>query len=216
MSVGERDVHLLHARRMLFGPELDCVVSCTACSAELELRVAVDDLLERALHPSAEAATPIEEDEPLAAIEVHGWRVRFRLIELQDLIAATPSRDRAQVRQSLLRRCVIAAVQPDGHETQGLPETGLPPEVEKAVLEEMERRDLMSPLDFELTCAECAHVWMAPFDILGYLWSEIEVWAHRTLREIHLLAAAYGWRESDILALSPWRREAYLQMSGHG
>jgi hypothetical protein len=35
--------------------------------------------------------------------------------------------------------------------------------------------------------------------------------AQRLLMEVHLLARAYSWRESDILAMSPARRNAYLQ-----
>jgi hypothetical protein len=212
MSVGERDLHLLHARRMLFGSELDCVVTCAECSTELELRIALSDVLEQA------STTALDDDaEPAGDVEVEacGWRVRFRLIELQDLIDAAPSRDPERARQTMLRRCVLAVIQPDGCEAPNLPDEGLPQEVERAVLDEMERHDLLRPLDFQLTCAECAHVWLAPFDILGYLWAEIEAWAERTLREVHLLAASYGWRESDILALSAWRREAYLQLSGH-
>jgi hypothetical protein len=49
-------------------------------------------------------------------------------------------------------------------------------------------------------------------DIASYLWSEIHAWAGRMLRDVHALAAAYGWREADILAMSPWRRQAYLEM----
>jgi hypothetical protein len=32
------------------------------------------------------------------------------------------------------------------------------------------------------------------------------------LREVHILASAYGWREDDILAMSPARRRIYLEM----
>jgi hypothetical protein len=32
------------------------------------------------------------------------------------------------------------------------------------------------------------------------------------VREVHLLASAYGWRESDILAMTPWRRQLYLEL----
>ena len=36
--------------------------------------------------------------------------------------------------------------------------------------------------------------------------------ALRTLREIDVLATAYGWTETEILRLSPWRRQAYLEI----
>lgn len=207
MSIGRRDVHLLHAHAALFGPDLDCVVSCPGCETNLELRIAVDDLLDSDGGPGTEPGTELDEG---------GWRVRFRLIDNEDLIAVAASGDAAAARRTLLDRCVTAALPPGGRETSGLPEGGLPPAVEAALLREMERSDLSDPLELRLTCPDCGLAWTAPFDILGYLWAEIDGWAHRTLREVHLLASAYGWREADVLALSGWRREAYLQMSAHG
>jgi hypothetical protein len=50
--------------------------------------------------------------------------------------------------------------------------------------------------------------------IASYLWGEIDDWARRVLRDIHVLASAYGWRESDILDMNARRRETYLQMLG--
>ena len=50
------------------------------------------------------------------------------------------------------------------------------------------------------------------FDIVSFFWAEIDAWARRVLREVNVLARAYGWRESDILALSPVRRQIYLSM----
>jgi hypothetical protein len=52
------------------------------------------------------------------------------------------------------------------------------------------------------------------FDMLAYFWSEIQMGARRLLREIHVLASAYGWRESEILTLSAARRRAYLELVG--
>jgi hypothetical protein len=47
---------------------------------------------------------------------------------------------------------------------------------------------------------------------VSYLWSELEEWAHRVLVDIHTLAGAYGWSERQILALSPVRRQLYVDM----
>lgn len=52
------------------------------------------------------------------------------------------------------------------------------------------------------------------FDIGAYLWEEVDAWADRTLRDVHLLAASYGWSERDILDLSPARRGRYLELAG--
>ena len=49
-------------------------------------------------------------------------------------------------------------------------------------------------------------------DIGEFFWRELTVQAKRLLREVHLLARGYGWREADVLALHPRRRQAYLDL----
>jgi hypothetical protein len=54
----------------------------------------------------------------------------------------------------------------------------------------------------------------APFDIVSHLWTELDAWARRMLREVHALAATYGWSEAEILRMSATRRRAYLDLIG--
>ena len=63
-----------------------------------------------------------------------------------------------------------------------------------------------------MTCPACGRFWQAAFDIASYLWSELDALAQRLLGEVHTLARAYGWREADVLSMSPWRRQFYLEM----
>ena len=51
------------------------------------------------------------------------------------------------------------------------------------------------------------------FDVAAFLWASVERWALLTLRDVHQLALAYGWGEGDVLALSPLRRQLYLEMA---
>ena len=44
------------------------------------------------------------------------------------------------------------------------------------------------------------------------LWAELEAVARRLAMEVHTLASAYGWSESEILSLSDARRRLYLEM----
>jgi hypothetical protein len=74
----------------------------------------------------------------------------------------------------------------------------------------MEALDPQADIRIALTCPQCGHGWNAQFDISGYLWTEIDQWAHQTLNAVHRLARAYGWSERDILELSPVRRQLYL------
>lgn len=78
----------------------------------------------------------------------------------------------------------------------------------------MARADPQADVRLAIACPSCGHQWQGIFDIVTFFWSEIESWASRILHEVHLLALAYGWHEREILALSPRRRQFYLDMVG--
>ncbi|MEL6720745.1 MAG: hypothetical protein AAFP82_18725, partial [Bacteroidota bacterium] len=78
--------------------------------------------------------------------------------------------------------------------------------------EEMEKNDPLSNIEFNLSCPNCSHQWTVVFDIIDYLWMEIDNWAKHLLQEIFTLAKAFGWSEKQILNLSTRRRQYYLQM----
>jgi len=80
------------------------------------------------------------------------------------------------------------------------------------MLARMAKADPQAEVLITMQCPACPHQWSAPLDIGAFFWAELNAWATRMLREVHLLAAAYGWREPDILALSPRRRQLYLEM----
>jgi hypothetical protein len=52
------------------------------------------------------------------------------------------------------------------------------------------------------------------FDIATFFWAEVSAHARRLIRDVHALARAYGWREVEILSMSGWRRERYLEQLG--
>jgi hypothetical protein len=86
----------------------------------------------------------------------------------------------------------------------------LPPDACDALTEAMAKADEAAELRMGFTCAACGAAWETRFDIVRYLWSEIEAWAQRLLAEVHALALRYGWSERAILAMSAWRRQFYL------
>ena len=65
-------------------------------------------------------------------------------------------------------------------------------------------REVGSP---ELTCPSCEHQWRILFDIASFLWAEIDRWSENMILTIHKLAGRYGWSETQILELSPVRRQ---------
>ncbi len=195
-SIGRRDARLLQLRELLFGARLTSVANCPRCRARLEMEFAAADI-----------QTPFAQDDQFetrfAAAE-GDYLIRFRLPNTFDLRALAVAPDRDQ----LLRRCVLEIKR----DHQPRPVESLSPELSAEIVRQMETADPQANVQLALRCAECGNEWSAAFDILTFLWEEIDRWANRTLREVHLLASAYGWGEAEILALSPQRRQRYLEM----
>ena len=91
---------------------------------------------------------------------------------------------------------------------------GVPDPVVEAVQTAMAEADPLADLQLALTCPACGHAWRSPFDPAAFFWGEIEAWLPRVLREVHLLASAYGWSEREILGMDAWRRSQYLRLVG--
>lgn len=200
LSIGQRDGFLLTLREWAFGPRFVGMASCPECGDRLELNFDVNDV----------RATPENEPGPYEefSINVSDYEVRFRLINTQDLVTTLDCKDVVFARYKLLNRCVLA-VRCSGEESSL---DQLPNEVVDKVAERMEMLDPQADVQLALTCPSCGHQWEATFDIVSFFWVEIENWVGRALREVHTLARAYGWRESDILAMTPNRRQLYLEL----
>jgi hypothetical protein len=204
LSIGQRDARLLALRELAFGSTMAGLAACPACGEQLEFDLNAADIL----------TGPSREQEPGCG-EVAGYRVQFRLPDSLDLLAAatqgtsTPSgaRDSA-ARGLLLERCLLS-VSENGEEVAV---DQLPAEVAEAVGNWIAQADPQADVQLDLNCPACLHRWQAVFDIAAFFWNELDAWAYRILRQVHVLASAYGWREADILALSPWRRQCYLEM----
>lgn len=197
LSVGERDARLLSLREWAFGGGFTSLAACPACAEQLELSFAAQDV--RAPPPSGTG--PFR-------LSVGKHELEFRLPDSLDLLAVSAHADVDNARQELFERCLCVA-RSAGAEVSAV---ALPSEVVDAVSEEMDRLDPQGNVRLNVACPRCGHGWQALFDICSYLRSELDSWARRLLWEVHLLATAYGWRESDTLALSPRRRRLYVEM----
>jgi hypothetical protein len=77
--------------------------------------------------------------------------------------------------------------------------------------EALARVDPLAEIAFDFECPACGADFREGLDIAEFFWREIEVEARRLLIDVHTLASAYGWREADVLALSPARRAFYVE-----
>lgn len=199
LSVGQRDARLLTLREWAFGSQLVSVVDCPSCGDRLELSFNIADIRVTSDTPPTSAFS----------LEVDDYVVRFRLPNSGDL-AMIASQDSATAPRKLLERCLLeASYHQKPHSLEQLPN-----QVLNSVVEQMALVDPQAEVKLSLTCPACQHSWKSVFDIVSYFWDELNVWAIRLLREVHVLASAYGWHEADILAMHPYRRQLYLEMVG--
>jgi hypothetical protein len=199
LSIGQRDAELLALRERTFGPEMAAMAVCPQCGRQSDITLNTAEMRFIAI------------PEPVQTMELTmaGYDLRFRLPNSDDLVALTTS-DYDECRKQLLGRCLLS-LQYDGA-PGALSE--LPDEVVDAVSEQMAKADPLADIQLALSCPFCDLGWKATFDIVSFLWREIEALAARLLRDVHALASAYGWHERDILALTPLRRQFYLALIG--
>lgn len=198
LSIGQRNGLLMQLREWTFGPQLTAMATCARCGERLELNFSSSEI---------PAAPELDPDDELA-LAAEGFNVRFRLPDSLDLAAVSGSPDVATARQALFERCLLS-VHLEGEEKSA---GDLPEHLVAVISERMEQADPRASVQLSLSCPACGHQWLGTFDIVTYFWNEIDGWAQGMLRDVHTLASAYGWHESDILSMSPWRRQFYLDM----
>lgn len=199
VTAGQENDRLLQVYRRAFGAALSGVVDCPGCGEPLDVTLAVDDLLAglAAAGPDPGPDTPGGEHE--AAME--GYRLRYRVPSARDL--ATPPRSGLW----LLASCLVSAVGPDG---DPIGAEGLPDSVVAALEQAMATLDPGAELSLNLACPACERAWTEYLDPVEFLSVEVEARARDALDAVHTLAVAYGWSESEILSLTPWRLQRYL------
>jgi len=197
VSIGRRDARLLRLREWAFGSDLPIVAACPRCHQPLETTLTVGDL----------CAPPEAGGDPDTTLTTGEYKIRCRPPNSEDL-AACVGLDAATSRRTLLLRCVMEASCGDN----AVKADELPDWVLEAVVQRIAEAD-QAEIRINLTCPDCEHRWNEVFDIVSFFWTEIDAWARRLLREVHVLASAYGWSEREILGLSPVRRQIYLAMA---
>jgi hypothetical protein len=180
MPVGERDRRLLALRISLFGRWIACEMRCPACEERLELELDGDSLMTIGA-PTADAdADPSD--------------VRVRPPDSRDVAAAMDALDPAE---AILERCVDAGPRPLSEHDRA------------AAIRRMAELDPGAEIWLEATCPVCGSTGNVQIDPAAIVVEEVDRHARQVLREVDQLARAYGWRESDVLALGRERRHAY-------
>jgi hypothetical protein len=77
----------------------------------------------------------------------------------------------------------------------------------------MAEADPLAEVLVDHSCSACGGAFTADLDVGSFVWAELQARARRLMKEVDLLARAYGWTETEVLALSERRRAAYLELA---
>lgn len=202
LTIGGRDAELLRLRRALFGPSLDCVATCPSCAARVETAIGIDEL-----EPGMPALPALAGEIDVA----HGpYVVRCRCLTAGDAPGLQALGEPARIADAILTACILDA------SCDGLPVApqALPEGVLSTVAQAIVDADPFAQIRVELTCPACSAQWSELLDPPDYVVREFDAWCLGTMRDVHLLARAYGWSEHECLAVPPSRRTVYLELVG--
>lgn len=197
-SVGSRDAMLLRIYQRLIGGSLDAFAECPGCGERLEYGLNIRDLL-------AEDRGEHSDEVALDNVDVS---LRMRPPNSLDLAAAAGCVDADAGRDVLIQRCILEA----RSGANEVPVAQLSASAIEMAEDRLAQADPLAEVTIELKCAACGHDWQELLDIESFLWAKLGALAKRLLRDVHVLARAYGWSEADILSMTPARRGFYLQM----
>lgn len=195
LLVGDRDYLMLQLRRLTLGDEFQAVLVCPACHAKIDVTLPAGDI---PVEPRPQVAAWYTLALPTP--EHPGRTVRFRLPTGADQEAVVGMELPPAV-DTLLHRCIL--------DDPGVP---LSSAERKVVVDAMDQLAPQIEVELDLTCPECAHAFLAPFDPTTFFFQEMRIHADQLLRETHLLAFYYHWNEAEILSLRRDRRRAYLRL----
>jgi hypothetical protein len=191
--LGERNRALARLHCAAFGGVLRGWTKCLECEEKLEF--AFDG------HSVAEAESEVPEaEQSRQMVTVGKWL--FRLPTSRDLAIASAVKNEQEAMRRLLNSCCADAE----------PVTEWSDEEVEVIETRLAEADPMADILLHFDCPSCSASFDESLDLGEFVWAEIERQANRILRDVHVLASAYGWSEGEILALSPARRSAYLEM----
>lgn len=194
-SLGQRDSALLDLHEQAFGPDIEALANCPQCATPTTVQFQTADIRAAYAPPELPPLTITQDGQVFV--------IRLRPV-------STAALHQAQVGQAelVLFDCIVSA----SRAGELLAATDLPVAVLERCRMVLAEADPQADIQLALRCLECGQRWNAAFDPISFVWREIDQWAERTLHEIHVLATAYGWHETTILALSASRRRRYIEM----
>jgi hypothetical protein len=194
LTASDRDGLLAHVYARNFGRKVQSTVRCAHCGELFDLEFDIEQLA-RVLDPPAPASVEALADRTFRL----PMGVRFRLPTGEDEVWLSEACG-AEPERALLQRCLIE------------PREGASEREMAAVEEAMEEIAPVLDLDLDAQCPECRTKQPLHFNVQFYLLRAIQQGWKQTVREVHLLATAYGWSLQEILGLPRSQRRQFVEL----
>ena len=194
--LGRRNRALAELRAKHFGPNLRGWVACGRCGEKLEFEMDV-----RVISDADSEGKQLEGANPSVILDGRAFRVPTS----RDLALVANETDSQRAAERIAESCHVGDDDASGWIHEELEKIG----------DAMALADPLAETTLALRCANCESEWQEPLDLVAFVWAEIESRARRLLFEVHSIASAYGWSETEILSLSEVRRFHYFEMVQH-
>ncbi len=188
--LGVHHQRMLRLHDQLSERPLDAVADCSQCGAENEFAVPV----------AAICAVPEPPREAEVALAVGGARVRYRLPTLADLTAISG----AGVAEGLAALAALTCLDDEAPEMTDYDLARL--------VQSWEELDPAAAVQVDLVCAGCGADVAADVAVPEFVAHQLDRVVDALLRQVDVVARAYGWSEDAILALPAQRRRRYIEL----
>lgn len=192
LPIGERDLALLHLRTLLFGEQMRSAAHCPHCGEHVEWEAKTTDLMFQEL---ATLGQPKHFSLPVGATDT-----RFRLPTSRDIVHMA-NQNPEQRDLAFIATCAV----------DDIDLTQLSQAQKVAINKEMAALNPQADIQLAMVCPACGHQWSLTFDIMTYLWDEVNEWGMKMIQEVALLAKHFSWSETAILEMDRFRRDRYLE-----
>ncbi|HLT35068.1 MAG TPA: hypothetical protein VK034_02260 [Enhygromyxa sp.] len=206
LAICDRDRLLAAVYAASFGDRIESEIPCLQCDEGAEVNFSLSALVASLeVDDAARAEVGVRHGPDHDGVYQLDDGTRFRLptgVDQRAVFGQPPG----QARVALLRRCLLGDDR-DGRTVSDLDEQTLA-RVEAA----MERVGPTVDHTFSVGCQECGAEREVRFDIQHFLLRALDHERRYLVREIHYLAATYGWGLEPILGLSRDDRRAFVRL----
>jgi hypothetical protein len=192
LVVADRDYLVLKLRELTLGSRVQLVLACPECGQRMDVDFSLDQIPFGPTRPG-------RAHDPLA---VDGMAFRLPTGGDQEEIAARGELSEAEAIGRLIDMCLLRAEDA----------SRLDADLRQRIEAEMERVAPHLDLELDMTCPECGHVFLEALNVAALFFTELGLQRGHLYREVHRLASAYHWSESDILAMTREKRRLYLEL----